>query len=246
MADSFVQATEGSGTKFDSRTVDTDQHRFVMVVGDPTTAAAVATVTAAEGLMVHFGPTDNAVLDAIQAAVAAIQTAVQIMDDWDETNRAAVNLIASQVGVAGGTGVDAANVLRVSLATNVPLPAGTAAIGKLAANSGVDIGDVDVTSIADQYDEYETVAASQTGQVLGPTGATGDYIVGILVIPATTSPGNVILIDNATSITVFAGGADSVLTLHPFFIPLGMSSASGAWSMTTGANVSCIAIGRFT
>ncbi len=33
--------------------------------------------------------TDNAVLD-------QIATAVEIIDDWDETNRAAVNLIASQ------------------------------------------------------------------------------------------------------------------------------------------------------
>jgi hypothetical protein len=48
----------------------------------------------------------------------------------------------------GGTGVDSTAVQRVSLATNVALPAGTNAIGKLAANSGIDIGDVDVTSIA--------------------------------------------------------------------------------------------------
>ena len=93
--------------------------------------------------------------------------------------------------------------------------------------------------------EYETVAASQTAQVLGPTGAKGDYILGILVVPETTSPGNVLLLDNATSITVFAGGAGSVLSLHPFFIPLGMESVSGAWKITTGANVHVIGIGRF-
>lgn len=94
--------------------------------------------------------------------------------------------------------------------------------------------------------EYETVAASQTAQALGATGATGDYISGILVVPATTSPGNVLLLDNATSITVFAGGASSVSNLVPFFIPLGMISVSGAWKITTGANVSCIGIGNFT
>jgi hypothetical protein len=94
--------------------------------------------------------------------------------------------------------------------------------------------------------EYETVAASQTAQALGATGATGDLINGILVIPATTSPGNVLLLDNATSITVFAGGATSVSNLVPFFIPLGIKSVSGAWKITTGANVSCIGIGDFT
>lgn len=94
--------------------------------------------------------------------------------------------------------------------------------------------------------EYETVAASQTAQVLGATGAAGDDIDGILVIPATTSPGNVLLLDGATSITVFAGGASSVSNLVPFFIPLGIRSVSGAWKITTGANVSCIGIGNFT
>lgn len=94
--------------------------------------------------------------------------------------------------------------------------------------------------------EYETVAASATAQALGATGAAGDYISGILVIPATTSPGNVLLLDNATSITVFAGGASSVSNLVPFFIPLGMISVSGAWKITTGTNVSCIGIGNFT
>ena len=34
--------------------------------------------------------------------------------------------------------------------------------------------------------EYESVSASQTGQVLGTTGATGDYLAGLLVVPATT------------------------------------------------------------
>lgn len=92
---------------------------------------------------------------------------------------------------------------------------------------------------------YETVAASQTAQVLGTSGATGDVLAGILVIPATTSPGNVLLLDNATSITVFTGGASSVGDLKPFWIPLGIKSASGPFKITTGANVSCIAVGDF-
>jgi hypothetical protein len=93
--------------------------------------------------------------------------------------------------------------------------------------------------------DYETVAASQTAQALGVTGGFGDYLAGLLVVPATTSPGNVLLLDNATSITVFAGGAGSILSLHPFFIPIGAKSRSGAWKVTTGANVSVMAIGNF-
>ena len=94
---------------------------------------------------------------------------------------------------------------------------------------------------------YETVAASQTDQVLGATGATGDYLSGLLVVPATTSPGALSIKDGAGgAITVFTGGAGSVSTLVPFFIPLGASSTGGAWKVTTGANVSAIGVGRFT
>jgi hypothetical protein len=109
----------------------------------------------------------------------------------------------------------------------------------------INLGDVEIADVT-FGDEYETVAASQTAQALGSTGATGDFIAGILVVPASLSPGNVLLLDNATSITVFAGGTNSVLSLIPFFIPLGMRSVSGAWKITTGANVSCIGIGEFS
>lgn len=140
--------------------------------------------------------------------------------------------------------VSAAGRLWTSTVIDTALPAGSNAIGKLAANAGVNIGEVSLKDIS--ACEYETVAASQTAQVLGATGGTGDYLAGLLVIPATTSPGNVVILDNATSITVFTGGASSVSNLVPFFIPLGMISVSGAWKVTTGSNVSVIGIGNFT
>jgi hypothetical protein len=96
--------------------------------------------------------------------------------------------------------------------------------------------------------DYETVAASQTAQVLGGAGSTsgGDYLAGLLVIPATTSPGAIAILDGATSITVFTGGATSVSSLVPFLVPLGIFSVGGPWKITTGAAVSVIAIGEFT
>jgi hypothetical protein len=95
--------------------------------------------------------------------------------------------------------------------------------------------------------EYETVAASQTDQMMGPTGGVGDTIEGILVIPATTSPGAISIEDGSTNTTVFAGGASSVSNLVPFYIPLNnIASVSGGWEITTGANVSCIVFGNFT
>ncbi len=94
--------------------------------------------------------------------------------------------------------------------------------------------------------DYEAVAASATAQVLGASGAIGDYISHITVTPANLNPGNILLLDNATSMTVFTGGTDSVSNLVPFTIALGMVSVSGAWKITTGASVSCIGVGNFT
>lgn len=91
--------------------------------------------------------------------------------------------------------------------------------------------------------KYETVAASATAQVLGSTGAVNDYISHLIIKPATTSPGAVTLLDNAISIVIFPGGASSVSNLIPFIVPLDMYSVSGAWAITTGTDVSVIAVG---
>lgn len=95
---------------------------------------------------------------------------------------------------------------------------------------------------------YETVAASATDQVLGATGAAGDILAGLVIVPATTAPGAVSIKDGAGSaITVFTGGAASVTELRPIFVDLGNIAATGAgWKVTTGANVSVLAIGAFT
>jgi hypothetical protein len=94
-------------------------------------------------------------------------------------------------------------------------------------------------------EDYETVAASQTDQVLGPVGKKGDIIERLVIVPATTGAGTVSIKDGAGSgITVFVSGTLS--DLSPIVIPLGVRSTSGAWQVTTGTNVSVIAVGSFT
>ena|SRR5688572_4638621 len=95
---------------------------------------------------------------------------------------------------------------------------------------------------------YETVAASQSNQTLGVSGAKGDYFAGVLIVPATAAAGAVSIADGGGSaITIFAGGATTALpTLAPFFVPICAQSQVGAWTITTGTNVSCIAVGTFS
>lgn len=50
----------------------------------------------------------------------AIKTALEIVDDWDESDRAKVNLIVGQAGVAAGAGAVGATTQRMILASDDP------------------------------------------------------------------------------------------------------------------------------
>lgn len=124
------------------------------------------------------------------------------------------------------------------------LVAGTANIGDVDIASSIPAGTNNIGHVGGV--EYEAVAASATNQAMG-TGAVGDYLSHITVTPTSVSPGAVSIKDGgATAIVVFAGGTDSVTTLHPFVIPIGAKSTSGAWQISTGADVTAIGFGDFT
>lgn len=96
--------------------------------------------------------------------------------------------------------------------------------------------------------EYEVVAASTTDQPLGSTGAIGDFFDRALIVPSSLSPAAITVKDGGGSaITIFAGGTNSLTSLVPFSVPLGLKSRVGAWTMTTGAGVSNVVVsGNFT
>jgi len=77
--------------------------------------------------------------------------------------------------------VDAAGKLWTNCEVTVALPAGTNAIGKLAANSGVDIGDVDVTSV------ITGTGATNLGKAEDAAHVTGDTGVFVLVVRSDTA-----------------------------------------------------------
>ena len=93
--------------------------------------------------------------------------------------------------------------------------------------------------------QYETVAASQTDQVLGATGGAGDWLEQIVCTVATAAQSSVAIQDGAgsayTVLPANVGGGVGV-----YVIPIRAASVAGAWSITTGSGVTVLATGRFT
>lgn len=61
---------------------------------------------------------DDALLTTIDADTSAMKTALEIIDDWDESDRAKTNPIAGQAGIAANAGNMDALTTRVVIATN--------------------------------------------------------------------------------------------------------------------------------
>lgn len=92
---------------------------------------------------------------------------------------------------------------------------------------------------------YETVAVSQTDQVLGGDGAAGDYLDRLICAVGTAATSSVSMKDgggSAISVLPAAVGAG----VGTYVINVGAYSKAGPWKITTGAGVTVIAVGTFT
>jgi hypothetical protein len=88
---------------------------------------------------------------------------------------------------------------------------------------------------------YETVAASQTAQVLGVTGGAGDTLMRLIITVTTAATSQVTLLDGATSYII----VPAVTPVGIYQIDINAVSVNGAWKITTGAGVSVMGIGNF-
>ena len=95
---------------------------------------------------------------------------------------------------------------------------------------------------------YEHVAASQTAQVLGGTGAAGDYLHRLICTVSTAATSLVQIVDGAgtgilthTVLPNNVGGGVGV-----YNIEMNAASSNGAWKITTGAGVEVMAVGIFS
>ena len=92
--------------------------------------------------------------------------------------------------------------------------------------------------------QYEHVPVSQTAQVLGGTGATGDYLHRLICTVSTAATGNVIILDGAFSHTILPASPGT--GINSYNIEVNAISRSGPWRITTGAGVEVLAVGIFS
>lgn len=180
--------------------------------------------------------------------------------------------------ITGGAGSVSAGTPRVTLASDDPavvalqildnaisgnemqvdvvgaLPAGTNAIGKLAANSGVDIGDVDVTSVSGNVTVVQGTASNLNATVVG----TGTFVTQVSAISAgDNNIGNVDIVtvpSDPFGVNADAASATGSISAKLRFIastgiPITGTVAvtqSGSWSVTANAgtnlNTSALAL----
>ena len=195
---------------------------------------------------------------------AAAEASLSVLDDWDESDRAKVNPIAGQAGVQGGSGLVSAITQRVVLATDVALPAGTNAIGKLAANSGIDIGDVDVTSVSGNVTVIQGTATNLKTQAEAYQGGAAVAIANPLEVNLRSSTvavatstkqsdgtqksqivdgsGNVIG-STANKLNISDGGTDVKITLDSEAVVLGAGTAGiGKLTANSGVTIGAVEI----
>lgn len=135
------------------------------------------------------------------------------------TNLHAVLDSTSTTAVTQATGtnlhmvVDSGTVTTVGAVTAITnaLPAGTNAIGKLAANSGVDIGDVDVTSVSGNVTVVQGTATNLKAEVVG-SGSAGTAATGVVTVQGIASMTKLLVTPDANSAINVAqiGGTNTV------------------------------------
>jgi len=165
-----VITSGGGGTEYNEDTPhSTGAIGKVALVVRQDVAAQLATTDGDYSILINDA---NGRLHTLDANSASIKTAVETIDNAISGNEMQVDIVAA-------------------------LPAGTNAIGKLAANTGVDIGDVDVTTLP-----AITIAAAQTL-------ATVTAITNVVHVDDNAS--TISIDDGAGAITVdFAGTAPPI------------------------------------
>ena len=160
----------------------------------------------------------NALLATIDADTDVIKTAVEVMDDWDETNRAAVNVIPGQVGVAADEGVSDALTQRVVSASDDP---GVEVLEDThnSSDSSFDNTILNFPSATPMQETKTTLTAAGVTDAIGVSGkvyhAISYTIASIATNVVVRAEGSIN--DGATYFNLSAAGVDTTKTVNDTF-----------------------------
>lgn len=96
--------------------------------------------------------------------------------------------------------------------------------------------------------DYETVAASQTDQIMGPVGHVGDILERLIITVNTAATAAVSIKDgDGASIGILPNSPGGGVGVYVVEIKaLCVRATTPGWKVTTGAGSTVLAVGRFT
>lgn len=126
-------------------------------------------------------------------------------------------------------------------------PAGGSGIIGFLSGLWMKANDGTPTIVSVRPSKYEALLANTPTQTLGTTGAVGDQLEGLWVVPTATTIGAISVKDGSNVIPVYAGGTVGA-DLKGFFIPWlgGAATTSAGWQVSVGVGATPVAFGQFT
>jgi len=199
-----------TGASTSSGQTTTNSH-LATIAGDTTSLDGKVTAcntgaVVVSGSALPTGASTEATLNTLNGKVTACNTGAVVLATGSAsvgtvvlgTGSASVGTVVLGAGTAGIgklTANSGVDIGDVDVTSLPSLPAGTNGIGKLTANSGVDIGDVDVTS----------VSLPTTTGIMGTVGHAGDSTAVTLRASATLVSGVTVKAYSGNAASVFVG-----------------------------------------
>lgn len=95
--------------------------------------------------------------------------------------------------------------------------------------------------------DYEAVAAGQTDQILGPVGRKGDILRQLIVTVNTLGAGGAVSIKDGDGAAIPITSATTPAGVYVVTLgAVAVNANTPGWKVTTGANATAVAVGRFT
>lgn len=220
----FADTTKGGTLATDTLTLEydtttmSDTDELMILVEDGVASQAI---TAASLPL----PTGAATLAEQQTQT----TSLSVLDDWDETDRAKVNIIAGQAGVAAGAGAVGVTVPRVTLASDDPAVVALQLLDNAVSGAGFNITQVNGEAV-DVGAGTEAAAI----RVTLPTNGTG-ILAGVTTVTSLTQMNGQAI---AMGTGVRSAGTQRVTIATDDLVPISAASLPLPTGAATSANQS--------